>query len=340
MRAFILVSLLSMSKLPRIAVLNKNKLDWNCCIDWAPLQQVASSSLAFYSSTTTNEILARSAGVNVLVTKEMEVSGDVIRSLDPSVKLIAEAGTGFNNIDLAAASERGIAVANVSDYSSQAVATLVMTAVLNASASIIPLHSLSRSSPDVAAAEKYPFPLVEVAGKRLGLVGGNGVIGRRVTALAQPFGLEVVVSSRSNNAAEGQKPIAFDELLATSDYVSLHCPLTEQTRHLISAKELTLMKPTAHLINTARGPIVDQTALIEALEGDVIAGAHLDVQEVEPLPANDPLWSTKNITITPHIGWKRQESRQRLVSLLAENIGSFFDPDRKSVNIVNEEMIR
>jgi lactate dehydrogenase-like 2-hydroxyacid dehydrogenase len=183
----------------------------------------------------------RSSGAEVLIIKEMALDAATISSLDSSVSLICEAGTGYNNIDLVAARERNIAVTNIPDYSSEAVATVVMTAILNFSGSILQTVVETKSSMqgrEVFRMEGYQRPLFELRGKRLGLIGGNGTIGKKVTAMAAPFGLDVVVTSRSGNVGPGQTNISMEELLKTSDFVSFHAPLNDATRGMMGKEQV------------------------------------------------------------------------------------------------------
>ena len=173
---------------------------------------------------------------------------------------------------------------------------------------------------------------MEVNGKTLGLIGA-GSIGRAVMKIALALDMEVLVYSRTpRDYGPGVTCVSLEELLRRSDYVSLHCPLTAATRHLINRDALALMKPTAFLINTARGALVDEAALIDALRAGTIAGAGLDVQETEPPAADNPLYAMENVILTPHMGWKGLETRQRLVSLLAENIAAYLAG--RPVNVV------
>lgn len=165
----------------------------------------------------------------------------------------------------------------------------------------------------------------QLHGKTLGLIGGNGAIGVRVAEIASVFGMRVLVSSRSSG-------VSLEQLLRQSDFVSVHCPLSPQTKHLLDATHLAMMKPTAYLINTARGAIIDEPALVAALQAGVLAGAALDVQTTEPPPRDSPLYVLDKVILTPHIGWKKVETRQRLMGLVAANVTAFLDG--KPINVV------
>ena len=171
----------------------------------------------------------------------------------------------------------------------------------------------------------------EVNGKTLGIVGA-GHIGREVIRVAQAMDMKILASSRRQREDEdGIHFVSLEELLRESDYVSLHCPLTEGTRHMIDGEKLAMMKPTAFLINTARGALIDEKALIAALKNGVIAGAGLDVQEEEPPREDSPLYTMDNVILTPHMGWRGLETRQRLLDLTAENIRAYMDGTPKNV---------
>ena len=176
-------------------------------------------------------------------------------------------------------------------------------------------------------------PHVEVNGKTLGVIGA-GHIGRKVIQIAQALDMNILVYTRTPRADEkGIRYVSLEELLENSDYVSMHCPLTESTKHMINKESLSLMKPSAFIINTSRGALIDEAALIEALENGTIAGAGLDVQETEPPEETNPLYTMDQVLLTPHMGWKGLETRQRLVSILADNIKQFMEGN--PINVVS-----
>ena len=270
-----------------------------------------------------------------------------VKALPDSVRLICEAGTGFNNINLEDARARGITVCNVPAYSTDAVAQLVMTYVLNFSASAhLQRAMLARGDQtlfhgdetnDKSAFEAFgALPHFELAGKTIGLIGGTGAIGAATARLAKAFGMDVLVWSRSARDCEnGVWRAARDlkHLLSVSDFVSVHCPLTDKTRGLIDENALASMKPSAFLINTARGALVNEPHLVAALEKKIIAGAGLDVTDPEPPLEGSPLYHMDNVVLTPHIGWKRLETRQRLMDAVAANVEAYLAG--KPVNVVS-----
>ena len=304
----------------KTVVLNAARMDYDGRLDLSQL----SPDLTVYPDSAPEQILERVQGAAVVVTKELAVGAELLARFPDSVKLLCEAGTGYNNIALDAARARGITVCNVPAYSSQRVAQTALMLMLNLSSSMgVQLAMLARGDHSNFT-EYLKADHVELNGKTLGLV-GTGSIGKAVARAAQALDMEVLGWARTPRAdADGVHYVPMDELLRRSDYLSLHCPLTPETRHLIDADKLSRMKPTAFLINTARGALVDEAALIAALQNGVIAGAGLDVQETEPPAEDSPLYTMENVILTPHMGWKGLETRRRLVSILAVNIRAFY----------------
>ncbi len=303
--------------------LNAARLDFDGRLDFSPLSGL--TRFTSYADSTDDEIPARVEGHSIVITKELPLGKELIHCFPASVRLICEAGTGYNNIDIAAARSRGISVCNVPSYSTDAVAQLAITFMLNLSASLVQQQAMLRRDNLDNFFKGLQLPHVELNGKTLGVV-GFGEIGRRVIAIARTLGMKIVVHSRTPRPelAPDLRFVSLEELLATSDFVSLHCPLTDATRHMINAERLEMMKPTAFIINTSRGPLIHEPALIQALTRGSIAGAGLDVQEQEPPPRENPLYTLENVILTPHIGWKRLETRQRLIGLTAANIAAFI----------------
>ena len=312
--------------------LNAARLDFDGQLDFAPVSR--QTNFTCHADSTPQEILERVREQAIVITKELPVGRELLERFPSSVRLICEAGTGYNNIDIEAARGKGIDVCNIPSYSTEAVAQLVITFVLNLSA------SLSRQQAMLARGDYSNFtrflqvPHVELSGKILGIIGG-GAIGRETARIARELGLRVLLYSRSAKSWDNDiQNATLEELLKVSDFVSIHCPLTNDTHHLMNRERLTMMKPTAYLINTARGAIVRESDLIDALQRGVIAGAALDVQDPEPPDLANPLFFMDQVMITPHIGWRRLETRQRLVNLLGDNIEAFLRG--KAVNVVNK----
>lgn len=312
--------------------LNAARLDFDGRLDFSPLSDL--TEFTSYADSSDHEIPVRVEGQTIVITKELPLGRELIDSFPPSVRLICEAGTGYNNIDIAAARSRGISVCNVPSYSTDAVAQLAITFMLNLSASLVQQQTMLRRGNLDNFYKALQLPHFELNSKTLGII-GFGEIGRRVIAIARLLGMRIIVHSRTPR--QGVEPdlsfVSLEELLRQSDFVSLHCPLNDATRHMINAERLALMKPTAFIINTSRGPLIHEPDLIDALIRGTIAGAGLDVQEQEPPEPGNPLYSLENVILTPHIGWKRLETRQRLIGLTAANIAAFTQG--VPVNVVN-----
>lgn len=270
---------------------------------------------------------------NIVITKELTISKELIEKFPSSVKLICEAGTGYNNIDIIAAREKGISVCNVPGYSSEAVAQLVITFILNLSSSLAQQQRMIENKNYSNFTKYLQVPHIEIQNKTLGIMGA-GSIGIQVMNVAKALGMKILVYSRSHKdlGDSNIKFVSLEELLKESDFVTIHCPLTTETRYLIDKSRLDLMKSSSFIINTSRGAIIKETDLIEALNNKKIAGAALDVQDPEPPELNNPLFNMENVILTPHIGWKCFESRQRLINLLANNIEAFIK--KEPVNII------
>ena len=314
----------------KCVVLNAKKMNFDGKLDFS----VLSSDVTVYDDTTNEELSGRIQGADIIVTKEMPVSAEMIQRFPESVKLICEAGTGYNNIDLEAARKKGITVCNIPAYSTERVAHTAIMMILNLSSTMqVQMKMLANGNHDNFT-KNLQVPHVEVNGKTLGVIGA-GHIGKKVIKIAQALDMNILVYTRTPGEDEkGIRYVSLKELLEHSDYVSLHCPLTESTKHMINKETLKLMKPSAFIINTSRGALIDEAALIEALKNGKIAGAGLDVQETEPPKETSPLYTMENVLLTPHMGWKGLETRQRLVSILADNIKNFLAGNPK--NVVSE----
>ena len=314
----------------RVIVLNGAKMNYDGKLDFS----VLSPDTVVYDDSKEDEIVERIDGAAAVITKEMPVPAEIIQQFPDSVKLIVEAGTGYNNIDIQAAKDKGITVCNIPAYSTQRVAHTAVMLLLNLASSMRVQMAMLAKGDRRNFTDHLLVPHGEVNGKVLGIIGA-GHIGREVMKIAIALGMEIVVYTRTPRPDEDH--ITYTDLetvLKTCDYLSIHCPLTEKTRHLIDRDAIALMKPSACIINTARGAIIDETALIEALQQHRLAGAGLDVQEVEPPVADSPLYTMEHVILTPHMGWKGLETRQRLVQIIAEDVHHFFDGD--PVNVVSQ----
>ena len=314
----------------RVVVVNASKMNYDHALDFS----VLSSDVQVYDDSTNEELIERIQGARVVVTKELPVGADLLSQFPDTVKLIVEAGTGYNNIDLNAAKERGITVCNIPAYSTERVAHTVIMMILNfASTMQKQIGMLAKG--DRSNFTKYlQVSHTEVNGKTLGVVGA-GHIGMEVIKVAKALGMNVLVHTRTPKAdGDGIRYVSLDKLLEHSDYITLHCPLNEQTKYMINKEAISKMKTSAVIVNTGRGPLINEVDLCDALAAKRIAGAGLDVQEVEPPAEDSPLYTLDNVIITPHMGWKGLETRQRLVGIIRDNVQAFFKGE--PINVVSK----
>ena len=314
----------------RVVVVNASKMNYDQALDFS----VLSSDVQVYDDSTNAELIERIQGARVVVTKELPVGADLLSQFPDTVKLIVEAGTGYNNIDLNAAKERGITVCNIPAYSTERVAHTVIMMILNfASTMQKQIGMLAKG--DRSNFTKYlQVSHTEVNGKTLGVVGA-GHIGMEVIKVAKALGMNILVYTRTPKAdGDGIRYVSLDELLENSDYITLHCPLNDQTKYMINKEAISKMKTSAVIVNTGRGPLINEADLCEALAAKRIAGAGLDVQEVEPPAEDSPLYTLDNVIITPHMGWKGLETRQRLVGIIRDNVQAFFKGE--PINVVSK----
>ena len=313
----------------RGVVVNAGKMNYDHLLDFS----ILSNDVQVYDDSTNAELIERIQGARVVVTKELPVGAELLSQFPDSVKLIVEAGTGYNNIDLDAARAKGITVCNIPAYSTERVAHTVIMMLLNfASTMQQQIGMLARG--DRSNFTKYlQVSHTEVNGKTLGVVGA-GHIGMEVIKVAKALGMNILIHTRTpKEDGDGIRYVSLDEILANSDYITMHCPLNEQTKHMINKETIAKMKPSAVIINTGRGPLINEAELCEALAAKRIAGAGLDVQEVEPPVEDSPLYTLDNVIITPHMGWKGLETRQRLVGIIRDNVQAFFKGE--PINVVS-----
>lgn len=290
-----------------------------------PMDEIISlGEYVAYPVSTREEALQRVGDCEVLIINKVKVD-DELMSAAPKLRLICEAATGVNNIDLAAAERRGIVVRNVAGYSTDSVVQATFAHLLSLVGNSPYLDDWVKSgrysSGRIFTEVSHPF--VELAGKTMGII-GMGAIGTKVASVAAAFGMRVVYYSTSGtNHCTEYPSVSLGQLLSEADVVSVHAPLNERTNGLVGAAELRMMKPSAVLLNLGRGGIVDESALAEAVDDGVIAGAALDVYVREPLPADSPLLHLKHperFRFSPHTAWASREALRRLVSKVAENI--------------------
>ncbi|NIK73060.1 glycerate dehydrogenase [Thermonema lapsum] len=318
------------NKLLEIVVLDSHPLDVGD-LDWSELRSLG--TLTLYEHTAPGEVVARASSAEVVLVNKVVLDRPILEQL-PRLKYIGLLASGYNNVDIAYARERGIVVTNASGYGTMSVAQHTLALML-AACNEIPLHNSSTHEGEWKGGWCYwKRPIVELAGKQLGIV-GLGNIGYQVSRMARALGMWVVAHhpDKAEVQRKGARWVPLDELFATSDVVSLHCPLTAETEKLVNAQRLSLMKPTAVLVNTARGALIDEEALFEALKNHRIKAAALDVLTQEPPPPGHPLLTLPNCIVTPHNAWSSYESRSRLLAIVVDNLRAFIEGNPK--NVVN-----
>lgn len=301
---------------------------------WTELSSLG--DLTIYANSALDNVLQRAADADILITNKVKLGSSALANL-PKLKFISVLATGYDVVDVNAAKKRGILVSNVPEYSTQSVAQHAFAGLLSLIARP-EQHHQSILKGQWLESGQFSFwnqSLMELAGKTMGIV-GLGRIGRAVANIASSFGMKLVAHSprrREPLTCPGFEWLEIEELFAQSDVVSLHCPTTLQSAGMVNRSLLSKMKSTAILINTARGALVDEKDLAEALNSKSIWGAFLDVVSVEPILPDNPLLTARNCLLTPHQGWATLESRQRLVKATAENVAAFLNG--QPTNVVN-----
>ena len=304
-------------------------------LTWDGLEQLG--EVVIYDRSSEDEIVERAAGAEIILTNKVALPAHIIDAL-PTLKYIGVMATGYNMVDMDCAKKRNIIVTNVPGYSTPSVVQLTFSLLFE-----LCYHTQRHSdavikgkwtaSPDFCF---WDYPLIELSGKTLGII-GFGSIGQKVADIGAAFGMSILAYSRTKTDQSHRKNFRWaeeqEELLSQADIVSLHCPLTPQTEHLINAQSLALIKPSAFIINTSRGGLIDAQALADALNEERIRGAGIDVLAIEPPPIDHPLFQAKNCLITPHIAWATKESRLRLLAVVIGNIKSFLSG--QSVNVIS-----
>lgn len=299
-------------------------------LSWKGME--ALGELTVYDRTSPAELQVRAEGAQALVTNKTLITAEDMASL-PQLKYIGVLATGYNVVDIEAAKARGIVVTNIPAYSTDSVAQMVFAHILNITQRVGYYADENVKGRWTNSADfcYWETNLVELAGKKMGIV-GFGNIGQATARIAQAFGMEVCVYTSKPQFAlpSGIKKMTLDELFAECDVVSLHCPLTPDTKEMVNAERLNIMKPNAILVNTGRGPLVNEQDLADALNEGKIAAAGLDVLSVEPSVKDNPLLGAKNCFITPHIAWATKEARMRLMDIAVNNLKSYQEG-----NIIN-----
>lgn len=302
-------------------------------LSWETLQALGDCEI--HDRSAADEVAGRAAEAEVVLTNKTPLPRAALDRM-PKLSYIGVLATGYNIVDVEAARERNIPVTNVPTYGTRSVAQMTLALLLELTQHV-GLHARSVREGDWAKNPDFCYwkrPLVELEGLRMGIV-GYGRIGRAVGDLAMAFGMQLLIYSRHEPAAlpNGARFVGLETLLRESDVVSLHCPLTPQNQGMMNESRLRLMKPTAFLLNTSRGPLVEEPALAEALNEGILAGAGLDVLSVEPPAAGSPLFQARNCYITPHIAWATRSARARLLQTAVENVRAFAEGQPR--NVVN-----
>ena len=301
-------------------------------LSWAALQEIG--ELEVFDRTAAEDVVERTQGAEIVFTNKTPLSAEAIASL-PALRYIGVLATGYNIVDVGAARQRGIAVTNIPTYGTASVAQFVFALLLEL------CHNVRRHADATRAGEWtrspdwsfWKSPLVELAGKTMGII-GFGRIGRHTGRIADALGMRVMASDTMQTNPPDWAEFRWasvEEVLRESDAVSLHAPLFAETKGMINAASLRLMKPTAFLINTSRGPLVVDRDLADALNAGRLAGAGLDVLSVEPPAADNPLLGARNCLVTPHIAWATREARARLMGLAVENLTAFLAGQPRNV---------
>lgn len=300
-------------------------------ISWEPMQQLG--ECVIYDRTSPAELMERAAGADVLLTNKVVLSAETMKNL-PQLKYIGVLATGYNIVDVKAAAEQGIVVTNIPAYSTYSVAQMVFAHLLNITQHVAQHAEAVRqgrwsSNPDFCF---WDYPLIELMGLKIGIVGlGNTGMATARIALAMGMEVHAFTSKSQESLPEGIIKSELEDLFRECDVVSLHCPLTETTKHLVNAERLSLMKPTAIVINTGRGPLVNDQDVADALNEGRIYAFGADVMTQEPPKADNPLLSAKNCFLTPHVAWATTAARIRLMDIAVANVKAFQEGKPQNV---------
>ena len=301
-------------------------------LTWHPLEEMA--DLVIYDHTQPEQVVERCKGAEIVLTNKVILDAEVLNHL-PHLTYIGVLATGYNVVDLEVATRQSITVTNIPAYSTNSVAQTVWAHILNITNRVGHYAEENKNGRWTRSKDfcYYDYTHSELAGKTIGIV-GLGNTGMATARIAQAFGMNVIAYTSKDKLPEGMKKVTLDELFKSSDIVSLHCPLTNETKELVNKERLDMMKPSAILINTSRGPVVNETDVAAALNEGKIAAFGADVVSVEPAKKGNPLLMAKNCFLTPHIAWATKEARQRLIDICIANIKAFLDD--KPQNVVNE----
>ncbi len=289
-------------------------------IDFSPIDRLG--EVSYFDILTKEEIISAATGSDAVICNKAVIDSEIMQKT--GIKYVGLFATGYNNIDTKYAAAHGVTVCNVPGYSTDSVVQLTFSLILDLACSTSK-YTASTADGEWTRSKCFSmlnFPMTELSGKTLGIY-GLGTIGIAVAKAAQAFGMRTVAYTRTPKSVDGVEAVGERELFKQSDFLTLHCPLNEGTLKAVNTETLALMKPTAYLINTSRGGVIDEEALCAALNAGELAGAGLDVLTVEPMSPDCPLLHAENCIITPHIAWATPEARRRLIRAVAENIEAF-----------------
>lgn len=300
-------------------------------LHWGPLLDLGDCKV--YERTPATETIERAKDAEIVLTNKVVLDRETLGQL-PKLRYIGVLATGVNVVDVAAAKERGITVTNVPAYSTPSVVQLTFALLLELTHHVGHHSGSVRSGGWVNSKDfaYWDYPLIELAGLKMGLI-GFGAIAQGVAKVAQALGMNVIATRRGDRPSEvpGVEIVDMDTVFREADVLSVHCPLTPETKGLVNAARLALMKPTAYLLNTSRGPVINEADLADALNADKLCGAGLDVLSTEPPAADNPVLTAKNCVITPHIAWASKAARGRLLGVVVANIKGFLDGQPQNV---------
>ncbi len=307
-------------------------------LDWDPFNELG--ELEVYPRSSVDQIPERAAGADIILLNKAVLNAEMLQELD-SLKFVSVMATGVNTVDLQTSSQMGVIVSNVKDYSTLSVAQHTLALILELT-NRVGHHSRETGRGAWSKANDWSYwdyPLIELNNKTLGII-GLGNIGQQVASLGKAFGMKVITTERSARnfeSPDNYHMLPLDEVFQRSDMLSLHCPLTPDTRHMVNLQRLKQMKPSAYLINTSRGRLIEESDLLKALDQEIIAGAALDVLSNEPPDKNNPLMAHPRCIVTPHQAWATYESRSRLMAETIENVKAFLEGNPR--NVVDYRMI-
>jgi glycerate dehydrogenase len=298
-------------------------------LNWSKLEKLGDCDI--YDRTSPESVINRIGDADCILINKIKITREIMAQL-PQLKYIGVLATGYNTVDLPAARDHGITVTNIPAYSTDSVAQTAFAHILNLTQHAAQ-HSETAKTGKWATCPDFcywDFPLIELQSLTLGIV-GCGRIGRQTAAIGHAFGMKIIGYTRTVRTGDNIEQVSMEELFQRADVISLHCPLTAENKHLVNAKMLSIMKPTAFLINTSRGALIDEADLAEALNTGVIAGAGLDVLSTEPPEADNPLFKAKNCYITPHIAWATASARKRLYATAISNLSNYIKGSPENV---------